>query len=316
MLPRFTRLEGFGVLPDPSLPRLGKYMEQNESAPLRQSRALSEVFFTRRIFRRWSCPGAGFSHPSSRRSFVPYLRRLDKPALPTYRGKLVLRGLKQTATVRFDRFAIPQVSAANETDLFFVQGFLHAQERLWQMELSRRFLGGRMAEIFGDLPLPWQDLSVQFRRRTSADLDYFMRLLGIRVAAQDSLALLSEDLRARLDAYCAGVNRYIEQCGKKLPWEFRLLRHQPEPWRAEDTLTIGKGLALLLSTALYSRLNFFAVAEKLGDQPAKLQALFPGYPAGAPVIARALWDQAQAVWRFSTGIGGRGRLASRGRRQQ
>ncbi len=96
-----------------------------------------------------------------------------------------------------------------------------------------------------------------------------------------------EDLRARLDAYCAGVNRYIEQCGKKLPWEFRLLRHQPEPWRAEDTLTIGKGLALLLSTALYSRLNFFAVAEKLGDQPAKLQALFPGYPAGAPVIARA-----------------------------
>ena len=247
-------------------------------------------------------PRSGFFASLCAALLRPYLRRLDKPALPTYRGKLVLRGLKQTATVRFDRFTIPRVSAANETDLFFVQGFLHARERLWQMELSRRFLGGRTAEVFGDLPLPWQDLSVQFRRRTSADLDYFMRLLGIRVAAQGSLALLSEDLRARLDAYCAGVNRYIEQCGKKLPWEFRLLRHQPEPWRAEDTLTIGKGLALLLSTALYSRLNFFAVAERLGSQPAKLLALFPGYPAGAPVIARAVWDQAQAVWRFSTGM--------------
>jgi penicillin amidase len=229
----------------------------------------------------------------------PYLRRLDRPSSPKYHGTLALKGLQQTVTVRWDSFAIPKVFAASETDLFFAQGFLHAQERLWQMELSRRFLGGRTAEIFGDLPLPWQDLSIQFRHRTSADLDYFMRLLGIGSAAQNSLALLSEELRARLDAYCGGVNRYIEQCGKKLPWEFRLLRHRPEPWRAEDTLIISKGLALLLSTALYSRLNFFAVANKLKDQPAKLQELFPAHPPGAPVIARALWDQAESVWRFS-----------------
>src|SRR5687768_18579900 len=111
-------------------------------------------------------PRSGFFASLCAALLRPYLRRLDKPALSTYRGKLILRGLKQTATVRFDRFAIPRVSAANEADLFFVQGFLHARERLWQMELSRRFLGGRTAEIFGDLPLPWQDLSVQFRRRT------------------------------------------------------------------------------------------------------------------------------------------------------
>jgi len=232
----------------------------------------------------------------------PYLRRLDKPALPKYRGKLSLAGLKNPVNVRWDSFAVPHVSAANEPDVFFAQGFLHAQERLWQMELSRRFLSGRMAEIFGDFALPWQDLSVQFRRRTSADFDYFMRILGLRACAEASLSLLSEDLYARLNAYCEGINRYIEQCGKKLPWEFRLLRHRPEPWQACDTLTIGKGFALLLSTALYTRLNFLAVAEKLNGQSEKLGELFPGYPDAAPVIARTTWNNAEGLWRFSSGV--------------
>ncbi|HKY10251.1 MAG TPA: penicillin acylase family protein, partial [Candidatus Binatia bacterium] len=230
-------------------------------------------------------PKSGFFSAFFSALLRPYFRHLDNPSLPRYTGKVALAGLKQPVHVTWDSFAIPHVSAGGELDLFFTQGFLHAQERLWQMELSRRFLDGRTAEVFGDVALPWKDLSFQFRHRTVADLDYFMRLLGIGVCADASFALLSEELRARLDAYCAGINRYIEQCAK-LPWEFRLLRHRPEPWRPQDTLTIGKGLALLLSTALYTRLNFFAVAEKLKAQPAKLAALFPGYPGGAPVIAR------------------------------
>ena len=247
-------------------------------------------------------PKSGFFPTVFSALLRPYLRHLDKPSLPKYRGTLPLAGLKQPVHVRWDSFAIPHVIAADEADLFFSQGFLHAQERLWQMELSRRFLDGRTAEIFGDFLLPWKELSFQFHNRTTADLDYFMRLLGIGASADASLALLSEDLRALLDAYCDGVNRYIEQCGRKLPWEFRLLRHRPEPWRPQDTLTIGKGFALLLSTALYTRLNFFAIAEKLKDQPEKLRALFPGYPESAPVIARATWDQTAALWRFSSGV--------------
>ncbi len=231
----------------------------------------------------------------------PCLRRLDRPSLAQYAGTVVCPGLERPVRVRWDDFAIPHVFAATEKDVFFAQGFLHAQERLWQMELSRRFLAGRTAEIFGDLPLPWQDLSVQFRRRTAVDLDFFIRLLGIRAAARASLAILSDDLHAKLDAYCAGINSYIERCGKKLPWEFRLLRHEPEPWRAEDPLTIGKGLALLLSTALYSRLNFFAIAKRLDKQPEKLRSLFPGDPPGAPAITKAVWDQAESLWRFVNG---------------
>src|SRR6185503_15110037 len=128
----------------------------------------------------------------------PYLARLDRPSLPKYRGELTLAGLKRPVTVGWDAFAIPRVSAADELDLFLAQGFLHAQERLWQMELSRRFLSGRMAEIFGNFILPWRDLSTQFRGRTCADFDYFVRLLGIRQTAIASITLLSERETQRL----------------------------------------------------------------------------------------------------------------------
>ncbi|HEX9265232.1 MAG TPA: penicillin acylase family protein [Candidatus Binatia bacterium] len=232
----------------------------------------------------------------------PFVRYFDRRSLPHYRGDLSLVGLNKSVEVLWDRYAIPHVFASDERDLFFAQGYLHAQERLWQMEMSRRFLCGRMAEIFGDFALPWRDISNQFRGRTCADFDYFVRLLGIRSAAAESLDILPEADRLRLYSYCDGVNRYIEQCGKKLPWEFRLLRHEPEPWRPQDTLTIGKGFAFLLSTALYTRLNFIAVAAKLADEPDKLRTLLPTYPDDAPVTARAVWDGARGAWQFTTDI--------------
>ena len=132
------------------------------------------------------------------------------------------------------------------------------------MDLSRRFLSGRLAEIFGNFPVPWKELSSQFRGQNSTDFDYFMRLMGIQHSAVASLQLASEDEHRRLHAYSQGVNRYIEQCGRRLPWEFRLLRYDPEPWRPEDSLIIGKGFAFLLSTALFTRLNMIAIAAKLG----------------------------------------------------
>ncbi len=100
--------------------------------------------------------------------------------------------MQRPVNVEFDRYAVPHVRAANEEDMFFAQGYLHAQERLWQMEMSRRFLSGRMAELFGDFPLPWRELSNQFRGHKTSDLDFFIRLLGIRQSALQSVALLSD----------------------------------------------------------------------------------------------------------------------------
>ena len=232
----------------------------------------------------------------------PLIDFLDKPSQARYRGEMTLKGLRQAVDVSFDRYAVPHVRAAGEEDLFFAQGYLHAQERLWQMELNRRFLSGRMAELFGDFTLPWRELSSQFRGRKTSDLDFFVRLLGIRHAAHDSLALLADDDLRRLSAYSQGINLYIEQCGKKLPWEFRVLRFAPEPWTPIDSLTIGKGLAFLLSTALYTRLNLIPLAERLQHDPEKLRSLLPAYPAEAPTISRAIVDQATSLCRFTNGL--------------
>jgi len=232
----------------------------------------------------------------------PFLRRLARPGLPRYRGEIVLRGLEKPVSVLWQGDGIPHVLAASEQDLFFAQGYLHAQERLWQMDLNRRFLSGRLAEILGQFAVPWQELTSQFRGRDSVDADYFMRLIGIRQAALASLEIQRDEDRRRFDAYCDGVNRYIEQCNKRLPLEFRLLRYTPEPWRPEDVLTISKGFAFLLSLALFTRLNAIAIAAKLTDEPQKLHDLYPSVHQGEFTTTRASWDSTRNLWRFTTGM--------------
>jgi len=232
----------------------------------------------------------------------PVIDFLDKPSRPRYRGEITLTGLRRPVEISFDRYAVPHVRADGEEDLFLAQGYLHAQERLWQIEMSRRFLSGRMAELFGDFTLPWRELSSQFRGHNTSDLDFFIRLLGIRQSALESLSLLTEEDSRRLNAYCRGINRYIEQCGNKLPWEFRVLRFAPQPWTPADSLTVAKGLAFLLSTALYTRLNLIPLAAKLEQEPEKLRSLLPTYPSDAPTISRAIIDHASSLCRFTDGV--------------
>jgi len=246
-------------------------------------------------------PKSGFIATVFSALMSPLIYCLDKPSQPRYRGEISLKGLQRAVNVSFDRYAVPHVWAAGEEDLFFTQGYLHAQERLWQMELNRRFLSGRLAELFGDSTLPWREISSQFRAHKTSDLDFFIRLLGIRQAAIASFNLLTDDDGRRLNAYSRGINRYIEQCGKKLPWEFRLLRFAPEPWSPVDSLTVGKGLAFLLSTSLYTRLNLIGLAAKLQHDPEKLRTLLPTYPADGPTISRAIAGQAAELCRFTSG---------------
>ena len=246
-------------------------------------------------------PNYGFWSAVISALLAPIVRAFDKPSRPKYEGDLTLPGLHDSVKVYWEAHGIPHVLAADEHDLFFAQGYLHAQERLWQMDKARRFLTGRIAEVFGDFAVPWRELASRFRGRGSADFDYFMRLTGIRECALASLQLLPDDDRLRLQAYSDGVNRYIERCGKKLPWEFRLLRYHPEPWRPEDSLTVSKGFAFLVSPALFTRLNMISIAARLDHQPEKLRALFPSYPEDGPTITRAVKDAAQGIWRFVNG---------------
>src|SRR5881275_3075257 len=132
--------------------------------------------------------------------------------LPKKKGKLELKGLHEPVEVLTDRYGVPHIYARNEDDLYFAQGFIHAQERLWQMELNRRTASGRLSEIFGEI---------------AVETDRFSRRLGMHRAAAAEVPRLSEQNKRTLDAYAQGVNAYIEQNKTKLPIEFSLLRFKP-----------------------------------------------------------------------------------------
>ncbi len=231
----------------------------------------------------------------------PVLQRTASHTRPLYEGRVLVPGLQRNVNVYRDDYGIPHVLAGNEDDLFLAQGYLHAQERLWQMDINRRFLSGRLAEIFGGFSIPWRELSTLFREKESFELDYFIRLIGLHRTALASLEALNENDHRRLNAYSAGVNRYIERCGKKLPWEFKLLRYEADPWKPEDSILITKGFAFFLSTALFTRLSTIALAAKLDGDQARLKSLYPGYPEDGPTVTRAVGNSANGIWRFING---------------
>ena len=153
---------------------------------------------------------------------------------------LQISGLKESVTVRRDERSIPYIEAKNDADLYFAQGFVTAQDRLWQMDLYRRVARGETAEIFGKLTL---------------EEDKRWRRFGFAKIADESVALFSPELRAVLENYARGVNAYIATLDEKsLPVEFRILQYKPREWTAADTLVIGKILADALSTTWRSDL--------------------------------------------------------------
>src|SRR5260370_42131694 len=125
--------------------------------------------------------------------------------LPSYKGEVHLQGLHEAVEVITDRYGVPHIYAQNEDDLFYAQGYVHAQERLWQMELNRRIGSGRLCEVFGEIAL---------------EADRFTRRLGMHRAATAALDHLPAHSRRILDAYARGVNAYIEQNQHNLPVEF------------------------------------------------------------------------------------------------
>src|SRR5436190_21830062 len=140
--------------------------------------------------------------------------------VPPTSGALAIAGLSAPVEVVRDREAVPHIFARTTDDLFCALGFLHAQDRLWQMELTRRAGQGRLSEIFGD-------------RTFSTDV--FLRTLDLFGHAERSLAVLSPDIRKSLEAYARGVNAFISRktglLEPRLAPEFLLLRHDAEPWR-------------------------------------------------------------------------------------
>lgn len=186
---------------------------------------------------------------------------------PQLEGTLRLPGLTAPVEILRDKHGVPHLYAQNQADLLRAQGFVHAQDRLWQMEQNRRIARGALAEVFGEAAL---------------DADRFSRIVGFWRAAEAELATLDVETRQWLDWYAEGVNAYIEQRPGRLGAEFNLLRVRPAPWTALDTLGYGKVMAWGLSLNWESELTRLRLLNQL--DPVVAAELEPDYPAKNPLV--------------------------------
>jgi penicillin amidase len=193
---------------------------------------------------------------------VLWLRSAAKDALPTLDGDLHLAGLSAPVIVRRDAHGVPHIEATTQDDLFLAQGYVTAQDRLWQMDASRRNANGELAEILGSSMLKH---------------DKMQRVLQIRITAQRIYAKMPAADRARLDDYARGVNLYIAQHADSLPPEFKLLDYRPHPWSGVDSVSIGLMMAQMLDTHWDVKLSRDHIAAKLNNP--KLEADL--YPVGS-----------------------------------
>ncbi len=192
---------------------------------------------------------------------VLWLRSAAKGALPQLDGDVHLAGLSAPVIVRRDRHGVPHIDAATQDDLFIAQGYVTAQDRLWQMDASRRNANGELAEVMGPALIQH---------------DKTERVLQIRLTAQRFYANLSADDRRRFDDYARGVNLFIAQCEQSntLPVEFRLLHYRPQAWTGADSISVGLSMVQTLDTHIATKLARARVVAKLNN-PALEADLYP-----------------------------------------
>lgn len=158
-------------------------------------------------------------------------------------GAIAVSGLAAPVSVARDMHGVPHLAAGSLEDLFFAQGYVTAQDRLWQMDMTRRAAAGELAEILGTAPLP----GTSQPRLTFVDYDKTQRILRLRAVAESVAAQLPERDRMVFTAYARGVNAYLEQHRDNLPIEFHILRYQPRDWTAGDSVLVGIAMSQLLN---------------------------------------------------------------------
>ncbi|MBP2257800.1 penicillin acylase family protein [Virgibacillus alimentarius] len=207
-------------------------------------------------------------------------------------GTLEVPGLKEEVVVLIDENGVPHIQAENEHDLYMAQGYIQAQERMVQMELSRRQASGTLSEVVGE---------------KAVDTDKYFRTLGLRRAAEESYDLYSDEAKQVLTWFADGVNAYMDDAKEKnrLPVEFTLMGMEPETWTPLDSLTIGKYMAFDLGGHWERQaFNYYAL-NQLGKE--KAYELFPSYPEHKPAIIdegelEAASDRVDVEKSFATAI--------------
>jgi penicillin G amidase len=174
--------------------------------------------------------------------------------LPQVDGTVVVTGLSAQVTVERDGWSIPHIRAGSTEDMVEAQGYVMAQDRLWQMDLLRRAARGQLSEILGPAAIP---------------IDKEFRILGFGRAAQRDAASVTGEARGVVEAYARGVNCFIGQHQDHLPLEFSLLHYKPQPWTPADTFVITAYMYQTLTDTWEDELNRAKVTERVGEARAK-----------------------------------------------
>jgi penicillin amidase len=215
---------------------------------------------------------AGASGAYYLNSYVP--KTVAPKSFPQVDGELHIPGLDSPVDIYRDEMGIPHIYAATTHDLFFAQGYVHAQDRFWQMDFWRHIGSGRLSEMFGESQL---------------DTDKFLRTLGWRQTAEQEYAQLGPETKAILDAYVEGVNAYIaDREPIELSLEYLILTgvlnrdYTIEPWTPVHSMTWGKAMAWDLRGNMGAEIERAVLLKTL--TPEQVNELFPPYPQDHPVI--------------------------------
>jgi penicillin amidase len=187
-----------------------------------------------------------------------WLKHKMQSSLPELDGSLLTPGLTAPVTIRRDQHGVPHIEAANLDDLLFAQGYVTAQDRLWQMDMARRMSSGEAAEILGS---------------RLVEHDRMQRILAMRVTAERLTASLDPQQRRLFDDYARGVNAFIGSHADRLSAEFRLLHYQPKPWQPVDSTLVVMSMVQMLDEHWPDKLDRERITARLG--PTLAAALYP-----------------------------------------
>lgn len=201
---------------------------------------------------------------------------IARRSFPQTSGAIEIRQLDADVRITRTKEGIPQITASTSHDLFFAQGYVHAQDRFWQMDFWRHIGAGRLSELFG---------------ADQISTDIFLRTMGWARVAEEEYALVSDETRDALDAYASGVNAYLQdRSPTEISFEYAVLglqnsAYEIEPWKPVDTITWTKVMAWELRANLDEELDRAILAAEFGLERA--EELYPGYPTDFPVIIDA-----------------------------
>lgn len=218
-----------------------------------------------------------------------FLRHLVTKSFPVTGGTVTVPGIHQSVDVYRDEFGIPHLRASDAHDLMFAAGYVHAQDRLWQMELTRRAGEGRLSEIFDT---------------ATVSIDELFRTLGLLRTAEAIERNLHPETRLLLEEYAAGVDTFIATHRGTFPVEFDMIDLQPEPWQVKHSILVSRLMAWDLNTAWWVDLTYAEIAanvpaKKFGEilplyHDTNGSILYPKQVPGITAAARMFHDQVRS----------------------